>query len=93
MHNAKSHRVWKVAEAKVRLSEILRLSETEGPQHIGARKSFVVVPAHVWAERETPRQQPLGPWLVENAPQGTNLGIPPHRDYGLEFPFIDQVDA
>ena len=29
MHNAKPRRVWKVAEAKVRLSEILWLSETE----------------------------------------------------------------
>ena len=65
---------------------------SEGPQHIGARKSFVVVPAHVWAERETPRQ-PLGPWLVENTPRGTNLEIPARRDYGLEIPFIDQVDA
>lgn len=55
MPNAKSRRVWKVAEAKIRLSEILRLSETEGPQHIGARKAFVVVPAQLWAERETPR--------------------------------------
>ena len=92
MHNAKPRRVWKVAEAKVRLSEILRLSETEGPQHIGARKSFVVVPAHLWAERETPRK-PLGPWLVENTPRGTSLEIPGCCDYGLEIPFIDEVDA
>lgn len=82
MPNAKSRRVWKVAEAKIRLSEILRLSETEGPQHIGARKAFVVVPAHLWAERETPRQ-PLGPWLVENTPRGMDL----------EIPFIGEVDA
>lgn len=74
MPTAKSRRVWKVAEAKVRLSEILRLSETEGPQHIGARKSFVVVPAHLWAEREMPRQ-PLGPWLAETAPRGAHLEI------------------
>ena len=43
--HAKPHRVWTVAEAKARLSEILRLAEEEGPQHIGARKPFVVVPA------------------------------------------------
>ena len=33
-------RVWTVAEAKARLSEILRLAETEGPQRIGKRSSF-----------------------------------------------------
>ena len=37
-------RVWTVAEAKAKLSEILRLAETEGPQRIGARKPFIVVP-------------------------------------------------
>ena len=40
MPNVKPHRIWTVAEAKARLSEILRLAETEGPQHIGARKSY-----------------------------------------------------
>ena len=28
-------RVWTVAEARARLSEVLRLAEEEGPQHIG----------------------------------------------------------
>ncbi len=37
MHITESHRVWTVAEAKARLSEILRLAEEEGPQRIGAR--------------------------------------------------------
>ena len=32
---------WTVAEAKARLSEILRLAEEEGPQRIGVRNSFV----------------------------------------------------
>ena len=41
-------RVWTVAEAKAKLSEVLRLAETEGPQRIGARKHFVVVPESVW---------------------------------------------
>ena len=39
-----SERVWTIAEAKARLSEVLRLAEEEGPQRIGARKPFVVVP-------------------------------------------------
>ena len=37
MPDIKPHRVLTIAEAKACLSEILRLSETEGPQHIGAR--------------------------------------------------------
>ena len=61
---------WTIAEAKAKLSEILRLSESEGPQRIGARKRYVVVPEDVWLEREPePRPSlgmPLGQWLVEN---------------------------
>ena len=36
--HAKLNRTWTVAEAKARLSEILRLAEEEGPQHIGTRR-------------------------------------------------------
>ncbi len=88
MQNPKSQRTWTVAEAKARLSEILRLSETEGPQRIGARKSFIVVPADVWSDKEKERQ-PLGKWLVENMPRGTNLEVPADGDSDREIPFID----
>ena len=57
-------RVWTVAEAKARLSEVLRLAEEEGPQRIGTRKPFVVLPAAVWEEKTRPRK-PLGQWLIE----------------------------
>ncbi len=84
-----SERVWTVAEAKARLSEILRLAEEEGPQRIGARKPFVVVPAAVWDEKTEPRM-PLGKWLVENMPRGTNLEIPERsRESHREIPFQD----
>ena len=53
------NRVWTVAEAKARLSEVLRLAEEEGPQRIGIRKPFVVVPAAVWEGKTLPRK-PLG---------------------------------
>ena len=52
-------RVWTVAEAKAKLSEILRLAETEGPQRIGARKPFIVVPESVWRERTLRRRASL----------------------------------
>ena len=90
MLDSKPQRVWTVAEAKARLSEILRLSEEEGPQRIGARKSFVVVPAHVWDERQPPHI-PLGQWLIDNVPRGTNLEVP-DRSSSRKIPFIDDDD-
>ena len=88
MPSPKPQRVWTVAEAKARLSEVLRLAETEGPQHIGARKTFVVVPADVWYENQPPRLH-LGRWLVENVPRGPNLEVPRDRHSKREIPFID----
>ena len=85
----KPHRVWTVAEAKARLSEILRLAETEGPQRIGTRRPFVVVPERVWQNRE-PGSMPLGKWLVANTPRGTNLEIPSRRASSRKIPFIDE---
>lgn len=52
----KTKRVWTVAEAKAKLSEILRLAETEGPQRIGVRKSFILIPAKLWETREPPKK-------------------------------------
>lgn len=81
-------RAWTVAEAKARLSEVLRLSEDEGPQRIGMRRSYVVVPERLW--KKQPPSQSLGKWLVENAPRGTNLEIPDRRGKGRKIPFIHE---
>jgi prevent-host-death family protein len=89
MSSSKPHRVWTVAEAKAHLSEILRLAETEGPQHIGARRSFVVVPAEAWYAK-TPPRQPLGQWLVENVPRGINLEVPHDRQSKRYIPYINE---
>ena len=62
-------RVWTVAEAKARLSEVLRLSETEGPQRIGTRKAFVVVPEKMW-QAHRPERKPLGQWLYRERTPG-----------------------
>ena len=88
MPSAKPHRVWTVAEAKARLSEILRLAEAEGPQHIGARRSFVVVPAGAWYAK-TPPRRPMGQWLVDNMPRGIDLELPSRHEPGREVPFRD----
>ena len=83
-------RVWTVAEAKAKLSEVLRLSETEGPQRIGTRKAFVVVPEEVWQARR-PERKPLGQWLIENMPRGIELEVP-DRSSSRKIPFIDEED-
>ena len=83
------NRIWTVAEAKARLSEVLRLAEEEGPQRIGAWKPFVVVPAAVWEEKTRPRK-PLGRWLIENVPRGTNLDVP-DRSSHRPIPFIEKA--
>ncbi len=91
MKNAKPHRVWTVAEAKARLSEILQLAE-EGPQRIGAKRSFVIVPADAWYAK-TPPRKPLGQWLVDNRPRGIDLEIPSRHESGRQIPFSAQEDG
>ncbi len=88
-----SHRTWTVAEAKAKLSEVLRLAEEEGPQRIGLRRPFVVVPESLWREKSPPEKH-LGQWLVENMPRGANLEIPDrHEESHREIPFADWDDA
>lgn len=88
IQNDKTGRVWTVAEAKARLSEILRLSVDEGPQRIGVRRAYVVVPEHIWNAQSTPRK-PLGQWLIDNMPRGSDLVIPSDRASRREIPFAD----
>ena len=90
--HVKPDRVWTVAEAKARLSEILRLAEEEGPQRIGTRKPFIVVPAPVW-HAKTRTRKPLGQWLVDNLPHGIGLDIPSRHETGREIPFVDGRSA
>ncbi len=91
MEMSKPQRVWTVAEAKAHLSEILRLAEVEGPQTIGTRRPCVVVPADTRYAKTVPRK-PLGQWLVENTPRGTDLEIPSRRGSGRKIPFINEPD-
>ncbi len=84
-------RVWTVAEAKARLSEILRLAEKEGPQRIGMRRAFVVVPADSWNPNRDKRK-PMGQWLLENMPRGIELELP-ERSSNREVPFQEETEA
>jgi len=85
-----SLRVWTIAEAKARLSEILRLAENEGPQTIGARKAFIVVPAETW-NKSQPQRKPMGKWPVENLPRDIEIELPDRRS-SRENPFQDEQD-
>ena len=86
--NHNPRRAWTVAEAKARLSEILRLAEEEGPQRIGTRKPFVVMTEKLWQDQTKP-PRPLGQWLVENVPRGTELEIPQDRRSARVAPFVE----
>ncbi len=87
----RTKRVWTVAEAKAKLSEILKLAETEGPQYIGIKKSFVLVPGKLWQAKETSKKH-MGQWLIENMPRGTNLPVPNRRESRRKIPFIDEEE-
>ena len=42
-------------------------------------------------QSKTPPRKPLGQWLVENMPRGTNLEIPGDRNVsGREIPFHEE---
>lgn len=81
-------RVWTVAEAKARMSEIMRLASKEGPQRIGAQKRYVLVPEALWDELAT-KKKPLGAWLVENMPRGADMQLPDRTDPPRQIPFDD----
>lgn len=89
---AMAKHVWTVSEAKARLSEILRLASTEGPQRIGSRERYVVVPEAVWQQHTAPRA-PLGRWLVEHVTAGEPLHLPDRRDPPRAIPFDPADDA
>ncbi len=59
---------WTIADAKARLSEILRLASTEGPQRIGTQRRYVLVPEEMW-DKVNAAPRPLGVWLIDNMPR------------------------
>ena len=92
MSTTEPHRVWTVAEAKARLSEILRLAEEEGPQRIGRTPAVHRGAGEGVAGSSRPPRKPLGQWLVENTcHEGVNLEAP-DRSSNRPIPFIDDED-
>ena len=84
--------IWTIAEAKARLSEILRRASNEGPQRIGTRNSYVVVPEKEWLELCKPKP-PLGKWLLDHMPRGEALELPDRTESDREIPFAENVGS
>ncbi|HHJ20758.1 MAG TPA: type II toxin-antitoxin system Phd/YefM family antitoxin [Gammaproteobacteria bacterium] len=79
-------KTWTISEAKARLSEVLRLAGEEGPQYIGTKKSFVVIPEAQWRSLNQPKKA-LGLWLVENMPTIAELELPDRHEPERDVPF------
>ena len=67
-------KAWSVAEAKAKLSEILRLARAGEPQTIGTEDPCVVVSAAQFEHHLRPEH--LGRFLLESAPRGYELELP-----------------
>lgn len=81
---------WTVQDAKAQLSEILRRARAGEPQRIGITDACIVVSEKEWREREMAPVH-LGKWLVESAPRGEELELPPRwPDRG--DPFQDDAE-
>ncbi|MCP4702602.1 MAG: type II toxin-antitoxin system Phd/YefM family antitoxin [Gammaproteobacteria bacterium] len=79
-------KTWTITEAKVRLSEILHLASETGPQYIGSKKSYVVVPKEQW-QALTQQKKPLGRWLAEHMAGIGEIPLPDRNETEREIPF------
>jgi prevent-host-death family protein len=81
-----SERVWSVAEAKARLSEILRLAREKGPQKIGAKTPYVVLTEAEWRRLQKP-QPHMGKWLIQKLRGTGELELPDRKAPDRATPF------
>lgn len=77
--------VWTIAEAKAKLSELLR-SANDNPQYIGTKKPYVVVPVEQWEKLKAP-VEPMGQWLVNNLKGSGELELPDRNEPDREVSF------
>jgi len=78
--------MWTVQDAKAQLSEILRRAKAGEPQVIGTQDPCVVISAKAFKALTQAQDQHLGRWLVEHAPTGIEIELPP-RDESRADPF------
>ncbi len=84
-HSTEHTTVWTIAEAKAKLSELLRLA-SERPQYIGTKKPYVIVSAEQWERVSTPTQ-PFGQWLIQNMAGTGELELPDRKEPDRDIPF------
>jgi prevent-host-death family protein len=80
--------VWTIAEAKAKLSEILRLAREGQPQTIGTESPCVVLSAAQFARDF--QAEHLGRFLIEGAPRGPAIELPQR---GNDRSFAFDVDV
>ncbi len=81
-------KTWTVQDAKAHLSELLRRARAGEPQRIGVRGACVVVSEDAWQRRDG---SGFGAWLVDAAPPGPDLPLPPRASRRGD-PFADPGD-
>jgi prevent-host-death family protein len=79
---------WTVQDAKAQLSELLRRARAGEAQRIGVTDACVLVSEQEWAAL---LPSGLGAWLVESAPRGDELQLPP-RNSRRGDPFDEGAD-
>jgi len=76
-----STRIWTVAEAKAKLSEVIDKARSNGPQAITkhGRTAVVVVSPEEW-ERKTRRPGNLAEFFAESPLRGSGIKLPRTKD-------------
>ncbi|WP_162146196.1 type II toxin-antitoxin system prevent-host-death family antitoxin [Inquilinus limosus] len=72
--------MWTVQDAKAQLSEILRRAKAGEPQVIGTQDPCVVISANTFKALTQGQDQHLGRWLIEHAPSGIEIDLPPRGE-------------
>lgn len=72
--------MWTVQDAKAQLSEILRRAKAGEPQVIGTQDPCVVISAKTFKALTQAQDRHLGRWLVEHAPAGIEIELPPRTE-------------
>ena len=83
-------KAWSVADAKAKLSEILRLARAGQPQTIGTEEPCVVVSATQFEQHF--ESEHLGRFLIDSAPRGCELELPSRADHRGD-PFAPDEDG
>jgi prevent-host-death family protein len=71
-----SARVWTVAEAKAKFSELLHRAQSEGPQRITrhGRTTAIVISGEEW-EQKNQRKENLAEFLMNSPLRGSGLKV------------------